>query len=269
MERENFGGRRIVHGTPITPNHLLESLAGSSFCVSFAKPDQLDRCIDLVNAATDEDGHDQLLLLDNGAFSIWQAEQKGRQLPERLRFRNQAEYREAYWRWANEAQERCPTAVAVIPDVIMGDEHQNLLELSWALRECMADYPERAMSIWHMDESQDYLATQCRLLNFIGIGSCADFDVQRRRGAYLDKMGDVYTTLQAIKAIHGRRPWVHLMRGLGVFEELAWADSADSCNVAVNSHRLREEYGDLRAVERARRIEQPIQAASARIALAK
>jgi len=56
--------RRVVIGTPVTPAELLPSLTGSSFCVSFAAPRQLDRCIELV-------GEEEMLLLDNGAFTHW------------------------------------------------------------------------------------------------------------------------------------------------------------------------------------------------------
>ena len=240
------GGRRIVHGTPLTPIRLLDDLAGSSFCVSYARPDQLERCIDLV-------GEGEILILDNGAFSHWRSG-KG------------AIDRHAFWDWANAIQARCPQAVAVIPDVIEGSEHENLLELSWALREGLAAYPERTMSIWHMNESQDFLALQCKLMNFVGIGSCAEYDVARNRKGwpqriqrYLEKMEQVRITREAIDAVHGRCPWIHLMRGLGLFHELPWADSADSCNVAVNHSSYRNKWGDDRVLEMADGIEVRIQ----------
>lgn len=261
--------RRIVHGTPITPVRLLDTLAGNSFCVSFAAPEQLDQCVDLVNNATDQDGHDQILVLDNGAFSIWRAQLEGRKLPKRLQFDSPAEYRQAFWAWANEAQRRCPQAVAVIPDVIEGSEHDNLLEMSWALREGLAEFPERTMSIWHMNESQDFLATQCKLMNFIGIGSCAEFDVQRNKPAYLEVIERIYVTVTTMEAVHGNRPWVHLMRGLGIFHKCAWADSADSANVAMNHHRGKAKgHGELRALHLSNRVEAPIQEAAAAIPLA-
>lgn len=257
------GGRRIVHGTPLTPNHLLESLAGGSFCVSFARPDQLARSMDLV-------GDDEILILDNGAFSIWQAQTNPdpkKQIPSRLQFEDAAAYREAFWAWANEAQAICPQAVAVIPDVIGGSEHENLVEISWALREGLAAYPERTMSIWHMDESLDQLATHLKLCNFVGMGSCDEYDVRLKRPAYLQRMKEVYQSVQAIDTLYGRRPWIHLMRGLGAFKDVAWADSADSVNVARNCNRLKASHGDQRAIERARRISEPIQSAAAAIPL--
>jgi hypothetical protein len=236
------GGRRIVHGTPITPIRLLDTLAGGSFCVSFAAPEQLDRCIELV-------GEDQILVLDNGAFSHWR---KG----------NGAIDRDKFWAWANDAQDRCAQAVAVIPDVIGGTEDENKVEMSWALREGLAKYPARTMSIWHMNESFDQLAMHLKLCNFVGMGSCQEYDVQGNRAGYLERMEKVRVAREAMDAMHGRRPWIHLMRGLGVFKDVAWADSADSTNVARNHCRLRESHGEGRARELARRIEAPIQQAA-------
>jgi hypothetical protein len=233
---------RIVHGTPITPVRLLEPLRGSSFCVSFAAPEQLEQCIDLVGA-------DGILVLDNGAFSHWRA---GRGAIDRA----------AFWDWANDAMARCPQAVAVIPDVIEGDEAANLAELSLALRHGMADFPERTMSIWHLNDSAGFLETQLKLMNFVGLGSCVEYDVQRHRAAYLERVTDVYWARRAVKHATGRAPWIHLMRGLGAYAALAWAESADSTNVARNHCRRRAE-GDGRALAMAQRIAQPILAAGA------
>jgi len=242
LRAPDAGGRRVVHGTPITPIRLLDSLAGRSFCVSFFNPEQLDRCIELV-------GDDQILILDNGAYSHWQ---NG----------GGAIDRDAFWKWANAAQARCPQAVAVIPDVIGGTEQENLIEMSWALREGLAHYPERTMSIWHMDESFDQLAIHLKLCNFVGMGSCQEFDVQRNRKGYLALIDKVRVAREAISATHDRRPWIHLMRGLGVFKDVAWADSADSTNVARNHCRLKASHGEDRVRELALRVEGPIQTAA-------
>lgn len=244
------GGRRIVHGTPVTPKRLLETLRGESFCVSFADPRDLDRCIELV-------GDDQILILDNGAFTHWRAG-KG------------AIDRDAFWAWANAAQRRCPQAVAVIPDVINGTEEENLLEMSYALRDGLAEFPERTMSIWHLNESEEQLAIHLKLCNFVGMGSCAEFDVTGKRPmkeAYLARMQQVYEAREAIAAVYDRKPWIHLMRGLGIFSKVAWADSADSTNVAMNHNRYKAEHGDDRVRWKAASIAAPIQAAAAAIPL--
>jgi len=222
-------GRRIVIGTPVTPKKLFASLAGSSFCVSHADPRDLDRAIEFV-------GDQEILLLDNGAFTHWR---QGKGEIDRNKF----------WTWANAAQARSPQAVAVIPDVIEGSERANLEELSWALRgdEALAEFPERTMSIWHMNESLDQLVTMCRLMNFVGFGSCAEFDVQRKRADYLARIREASDVVDQVERDHGRRPWIHLMRGLGVFGQAFRFESADSTNVAVNHSRHKAEHGDDRA----------------------
>lgn len=252
--------RRVVLGTPITPKHLLHTLAGSSFCVSFAAPEQLNDCVELVGA-------EEVLVLDNGAFSIWRAGKEGRALPKRLQFASQAEYREAFWQWANAVQARCPQAVAVIPDVIEGSEHDNLCECSYAVRNGFAEFPERVMAIWHLNDSLEQLEKFARLFNFVGFGSCAEYDVQRNKKGYFARIKEASDVLDRVEREHNRRPWVHLMRGLGVFSKLTRFESADSCNVAINHSRHKKAHGDKRAQVMADRIKGEVLAgaSSARI----
>ena len=251
-------GRRIVIGTPVTPKALLPSLAGSSFCVSFADPRDLDRVTELV-------GETEILLLDNGAFSIWGAKKRGSKLPPRLRFDDFGDYRAAFWTWANTAQDYSPQAIAVIPDVIQGSERENLEELSWALRgdDSLAWFPERTMSIWHLNESLDFLETQARLMNFVGFGSCEEFDVTgttQERLAYRARLREASEVIDQVERDHGRRPWIHLMRGLGVFPEFTRFESADSTNVAVNHSRHKATHGADRAAFMKRRTEAQVAA---------
>ncbi len=232
--------RRIVVGTPVTPKVLLPSLAGSSFCVSHADPRDLGRVIELV-------GEEEILVLDNGAFSHWK-KKKG------------AIDRNKFWSWANQAQAISSQAVAVIPDVIEGSQEENLLEVSWALREELAEFPERTMAIWHLNESLDQLAVLCRLMNFVGFGSCAEFDVQTKRSDYMARIREASQVVDQVEAEHDRRPWIHLMRGLGVFAELTRFESADSTNIAVNHSRYKAEHGDDRAAFLRRRIQAQVDA---------
>lgn len=212
---------RVVHGTPITPAHLLNELRGESFCVSFFCPRQLEQVLPL----QDKNG---ILVLDNGAFSIWKQAQGAKQID-----------RDAFWKWANEVQARCQQAVAVIPDVITGTEEQNWIEASYAVRYGMSKFPERTMFIWHMNDSIDNLARACRLFNFIGIGSCAEYDVQKNPAGYRKRLSEAARVVRGVELVHGRRPWVHLMRGLGVLSQALWAQSADSTNVARNHCRTK------------------------------
>lgn len=240
MHRAQQFRRRIVIGTPVTPVRLLDQLAGASFCVSYAYPDQLTRVERLI-------GPDSILLLDNGAFTHWRA---GRGAIDS----------DAFWQWANPILARCPVAVAVIPDVIEGDERANLSEVSRAIRSGLCQFPERACAVWHLDESTEQLHRFCRLLNFVALGSCAAYDVQRRRAAYLSRIIKASAVIDAVEHEHGRRPWIHLMRGVDVLPDLCRFESADSAGFAVN-HRRYPELGD-------DRVRWMLDRADARVALA-
>ena len=157
--------KRLVHGTPITPKRLLPQLKGKSFCVSYMHPEQLNETIELV-------GDNEVLILDNGAFTAWK---KGITLDDA--------WWDGFYAWANAAMDKCPNAVCVIPDVINGNEADNLQLIADAIKGNKIKYPERAMAIWHID-----------------------------------------------------KPWIHMMRGLGVLHKIGF-DSADSCNIAMNHWR--------------------------------
>lgn len=211
---------RVVHGLPLTPARLMDELRGESFCVSFATcgPAVVDRAIERV----DKNG---ILMVDNGAFSIWRSG-KGKV------------DRNAFFAWSNRILERCEVAVACIPDVIEGSEEENWEEAARAVHE-LAAYPERLMFVWHMNDSLEGLKRACRLFNFVAIGSCAEYDVARNRPGYMARLKEAWAVIGAVEALHGRRPWIHLMRGLAVLPEVLAANSADSVNVARNHCRTK------------------------------
>ena len=217
--------KRLVHGTPITPKRLLPQLKGGSFCVSYMNPEQLDECIDLV-------GKDQILILDNGAFTAWK---QGLTLDDA--------WWDGFYAWANAAMDRCPQAVAVIPDVIDGNEEENLKLIAKALRQDKLKYPERAMAIWHLNESLEQLEKLFKIFNFVGFGSCQEFDIARNKtgSAYMEKIREVFAHMNYWQMKYKKdRPWIHMMRGLGVFHKIGF-DSADSCNIAINHCRTKKE----------------------------
>lgn len=231
---------RIVHGTPITPRRLLAQLAGASFCVSFARPEQLEDAIALQDPAG-------ILVLDNGAFSTWKT--TGAPID-----------REAFFAWANAAQSRCAVAVAVIPDVIGGSEAANWIEAAYAVRE-LSDYPERLCFVWHMNDSLARLREACMLFNFVAIGSCAEYDVQTKRDAYMARLREASATIDYVEHFYARRPWIHLMRGLAVLADCVRFESADSSNIARNHCRTKREPAHVAAM--AARIAAPIVTAAA------
>lgn len=209
----------ILHGLPITPAHLLEQLAGESFCVSFADSRQIERAIAL------QDPHG-MLMLDNGAFSHWRS---GRGKIDAA----------AFFAWANAIQARSAAAVAVVPDVIEGSELENWEEAQKA-RELSA-HPDRLMFVWHMNDSLEQLLRAARTFRFIAIGSCAQYDVQSARDAYLARLEEARKVIDLASELVGVKRWVHLMRGTSVAPEALWVSSTDSTNVARNHCRTKGE----------------------------
>ena len=109
------------HGTPITPRFELNKLAGKSFCVSFARPDNLNFCLK----------HGQSVMLDNGAFSFFTKKKKA----DWYKFYNYLEPILGHPHWA------------IIPDVIGGGEEENdQLLKEWSFS------PELSANVWHLDE---------------------------------------------------------------------------------------------------------------------
>jgi len=219
--------KRLVHGTPITPKRLLPQLRGGSFCVSYMHPEQLEECIELV-------GDDQILILDNGAFTAWK---QGITLDD--------DWWDGFYSWANAAMDRCGNAVCVIPDVIGGTEEENLGLIAKTIHGGKLKYPERAMAIWHMNESFEQLKVLYRIFNFVGFGSCAEYDIAKNGPAshYYRRFLFAWAHMAWWDIEFGleNRPWLHMMRGLGVLHKTGF-DSADSCNVAINHNRVKNQY---------------------------
>jgi hypothetical protein len=120
----------IYHGTPLTPQAALRSMAGRAFCVSFFRPDDIETVADM---------SDQVML-DNGAFSFWMAARRaGGEACETAR--NWRPYYAWCERWLSIDR------WAVVPDAIaMPSQINDGLLNEWPLgKDCAAP-------VWHMDE---------------------------------------------------------------------------------------------------------------------
>ena len=114
------------HGTPLTPISALLSMAGKNFCVSYARPDDAERCLQIA----------QQIMYDNGAFSAYT---KGKELDIK-----------GYCTWL-EARLGHPHW-AIIPDVIDGTDDDNYQMIKdWPMRK------ELSAVVWHMGSSIKYL----------------------------------------------------------------------------------------------------------------
>lgn len=193
------------HGTPITPNAALHTLAGMHFCVSFFRPDQVEWC----------DRHGQTLMLDNGAFSAWKS---GRTL--------NAEHWRGYYDWSAEWLQR-PTTWAVIPDVIdAGSQEQDALIREWP-------HGHRGAPVWHMDEPISRLVRLSETWPRVCIGSTAEYAVVGSP-AWDRRMDEAW---EALMRAHRWTPWVHMLRGM---QTVRWRwpfASVDSTDVARNHSR--------------------------------
>ena len=190
------------HGTPITPNAVLLTLAGKCFCVSHARPDQ----VEIVHQIG------QSVMLDNGAFSKF-TKDKPTDWP-------------AYYDWCDRWLDY-PTTWAVIPDVIdAGSQEQDALIREWP-------HGQRGAPVWHSDEPIERLLRLCDEWPRVCIGSTGEHwrvlsDPWRARidGAF-----------NALARRHKRMPWLHMLRGMQL-AGMEWPfASVDSTDVAQNHNR--------------------------------
>jgi hypothetical protein len=174
-------------------------MAGKSFCISYASPNDLKTCI-LIG---------QALMLDNGAFSVWT--------------RKATPNWPGFYRWCEPVIG--PLHWAVVPDVIDGTVEDNMaLASQWPHRK------EWSAIVWHLHEPLDHLAYLADNWPRVCFGSS---------GAYADPNSDAWHERidcawnMLVKT--GRRPWVHMLRAMSQACDGPWPfSSADSTNVARN-----------------------------------
>ena len=189
------------HGTPITPQAAFRRLAGRSFCVSHANPQNVGIAHEI----------GQSVMLDNGAFTHWKA---GRPCSDWS----------AYYLWV-EKWLRYRTTWSVIPDVIGGCEEENdaLIE-EWP-------HGSRGAPVWHLHESMERLGRLVREWPIVCLGSS---------GKYADPGTDLWHD-RMVEAMDiacdgdgAPRAWLHMMRGLKFAGGIYPFASADSTNIARN-----------------------------------
>jgi hypothetical protein len=178
----------------------IETMGGKHFCVSYARPDDLKRCLRI----------GQSLMLDNGAFSA-----KTRGLPfDRDGFYDWVEPLLAHPHWG------------VVPDVIDGSEdEQREMVKSWPFRK------EMGIPVWHLGLSISYLIELCDAWGRVCFGSAGEF-WQIGTLKWCHRMDEAFN---ALVNTYGRQiPWVHGMRMLGQASGPWPLASADSTNVALH-----------------------------------
>lgn len=230
----------VVYGLPLNPAHLLDELEGGSFCVSYYSRhkvgNQMYQALDLCH----EDG---IFLLDNGAFSHWM---KGGSSPD-------FEYWKDFGRWASGIMSYSEQVVAVIPDVIGGDEDTNRRLCTrfceWAKnRGGNIALTEQLMPVWHMHESFDYLRWMCQRFKYVAIGSSGQY-AKVGTPKWHARIRKTFRKLRRIQNEGYELPHVHMMRAQSMLHMYPF-DSADSCNVAINHNQWGRRNGMHRHVGR-------------------
>lgn len=192
------------HGTPITPNAVMYTTAGAFYCVSHARPDQIEIA----------DRIAQGILLDNGAFTK-KTQGRPTDWP-------------AYYVWCERWLVR-PTTLAIIPDVIdAGSQEQDALIREWP-------FGERGMPVWHMDEPIERLLRLLDEWPRVAIGSTGEY-WQIGSPTWLRRMEEVFN---AVAVRHRFTPYLHMLRGMQLcLPEFPFPfASLDSTDVAQNHNR--------------------------------
>jgi hypothetical protein len=236
--------KMTVYGLPLNPMPLLEQLRGASFCVSYGTRDklgkQLEQAIDCV-------GKDQMLLVDNGAYSAFQSG---------VDTMNNVEYLDGFAEWASDILDRCPQAVAIIPDKIDGNEEDNRQLALESLG--MFDHT-RAMGVWHMHESIDYLIWLCESFGHVGIGSSGEY-LNYKKPSWTARIKEAMAAIDAWEAepdAGNVRPRIHMLK-VQSKHHLFDFDSSDSVNVSMNHGRYRKQ-GEGHVGRLAKRVDDRIQ----------
>lgn len=223
--------KRVVLGTPVTNRQEFNKLSNVSFCVSFYNRAKLGRqledCMRIVN-----ESDDQILMIDNGAFSAHMA---GIELDE--------SHWEQFALWASQIMDRCPSAVAVIPDVIGGTEEQNNELSDWFFAMCedkaIRIDPERTMAVWHLHESMERLWDLSGMHRYVAFGSSGQY-LDSGSTLWQDRITEAFATVNLrADTFDEARPWIHMMKFQSELKNFDF-DSADSTNFASNAHRFKK-----------------------------
>lgn len=195
------------HGTPISPVTELYSLSGRSFCVAWARPDDLERLLKIA----------QMLMFDCSAYTV---HTMGLILPSW----------HGYYEWIRRYC-TAPTSWAVIPDVIAeGSQAQDAL-----LREWPADLRDRGAPVWHSSEPVDRMLRLLDAHPRVCIGS-TDEHWQVMGAPWMSMMDTLWDAI-ASQFHTTRLPWVHMLRGMQCAGQRWPFASLDSSDVGQNHHR--------------------------------
>ncbi len=188
------------HGTPITPRSVLLELAGSHFCVSHARPADVEICHQI----------GQSVMLDNGAFSAWT--------------RGHTPDWRTYYDWCDRWM-ACATTWAVIPDVVDGGMSEN--------DEMLTQWPfKKGAPVWHLDEPIVRLERLCADYDKVCFGSSGQY-AEIGTEKWHARVTEAWNRL----AKYRHTPWIHMLRGMALAGSIYPFASLDSTDIARNHNR--------------------------------
>lgn len=206
------------HGTPMGGQRVevARFLAGRHALVSFAYPED----IPIVAEATAS------FVLDNGAFTFWQEEQKAKE--KGLPAPPPVDW-EKYVEWVASWSGHPGYDWCLIPDVIDGTEDDN-----WRLMFHFGRRLPFGVPVYHMHESFGHLERLIKNYPRIAIGSSGQWPTPGT-GSWWARMAEVMNVVCDADGVP--KPKLHGLRMLNpeVFSRLPLS-SADSTNAARNSH---------------------------------
>lgn len=178
--------------------------------VSFRRPEQIKKIAKL-NCS---------LVLDNGAFSTWRANQKESE----NKFDWAAHWTSYYTfvlKWIGRIE------WFIIPDVIEGSEKENDLLVS----RVPSALKSKAVPVWHSDESIGRLLNLASKFELVAVGCCGEHSMIRSK-AWRHRMDEVFRELYINRSLSVKLHGLRMLDGRVLSEYPFY--SADSTNVAIN-----------------------------------
>lgn len=203
------------HGGPLWGgDELLKALyRNTGALISYARPDQIKKIAEIRCK----------LVLDNGAFSTWRnaANDNNEVLTQEWWRKHWEGYYDFVGEWFSRIE------WFIIPDVIEGTEQEN----DALIEQVPAWLMNKAVPVWHSDESIERFVRLCERFPRVAIGCCGPHR-SIRSAAWKKRM------TEAFNAIYVERSLPVKIHGLRMLDGRALSqfpfDSADSTNVAIN-----------------------------------
>ncbi len=209
------------HGTPITPKSVIQTLAGKHFLIPFARPENLEWCLENGQSNVGDNSAFTLRRLNPGAFTyVW----------------------DAYYQWVRPILSY-PQNWVIIPDVIGGTEAANdeLVYSRW--KKEMGSF-RQAAPVWHIHESFDRLERLVQSFERVCFGSSGEY-WQIGSDKWNHRIDDTFNFL--CKGSGSPQCWIHMLRGMALAGSAYPFASADSTDVARNHNRPQNTAAEMAA----------------------